>query len=205
MKKSVYIFTDNQMFFFALIALCDSYPRLQSEFEFHRISSDEIKKWLQNNMINESLIMAGPDMVSLLRFICIQNGSQCLQPYFRPEEVQKIFSGKPSTRKREKYILTTCETKALRPTKHELEIFACYLRGLTLYQIANYYGVSIKTISNHKRNLMKKLQVNSDINLYKVGRNYWQYNIANKMIFDMNTKIESSMARHIDDKAIMIT
>lgn len=172
MKKIIHIFTDDNIFYLALVALIGLYPQLECNFELQRISSCEIKVWLQKNIVNKSLIMAGPDMKSLVRFICILNGCQYLQSDFRPEEIQKVLLRVSRYLENGKYILSPSEAKALRPTKQEFLIFSGYLYGLTPYQIAKKHGLSIKTISHHKRSLMKKMQVNSDFQLYALSKKY---------------------------------
>lgn len=49
----------------------------------------------------------------------------------------------------------------------ELEVIRCYLRGMTLPQIAAKYSRSRKTISGQKQSALRKLGLRSDIELFK--------------------------------------
>lgn len=50
-------------------------------------------------------------------------------------------------------------------TKRELEILSLLAQELTSVQIANYLNISIPTVESHRRNMFKKLQVQSVVGL----------------------------------------
>lgn len=50
-------------------------------------------------------------------------------------------------------------------TKRELEILSLIAQELTSVQIANYLNISIPTVESHRRNMFKKLQVQSVVGL----------------------------------------
>ena len=50
-------------------------------------------------------------------------------------------------------------------TKRELEILSLIAQEFTSVQIANYLNISISTVESHRRNMFKKLQVQSVVGL----------------------------------------
>lgn len=50
-------------------------------------------------------------------------------------------------------------------TKREQEILELIAQELTSVQIANYLNISIPTVESHRRNMFKKLQVQSVVGL----------------------------------------
>jgi two-component system capsular synthesis response regulator RcsB len=57
----------------------------------------------------------------------------------------------------------------LRLSRSEIEVLRLFSRGMTVTQIAEHTGRSIKTISCHKCNAMKKLGIERGSNLYRWG------------------------------------
>lgn len=54
---------------------------------------------------------------------------------------------------------------AMALTKREQEILELIANELTSGQIANYLNISIPTVESHRRNMFKKLQVQSVVGL----------------------------------------
>ncbi len=54
-------------------------------------------------------------------------------------------------------------------SRREKEIFFSLLNGTTPEDIASFYHISVKTVSSHKSNIMKKFKLKSDFELFKVG------------------------------------
>lgn len=52
-------------------------------------------------------------------------------------------------------------------SKREIEVLIRLRLGLSLTAIAKNLGLSIKTVSTHKRNAMRKIGLSKDIDLYK--------------------------------------
>jgi len=50
-------------------------------------------------------------------------------------------------------------------TKRELEILSLIAQEFTSVQIANYLNIRISTVESHRRNMFKKLQVQSVVGL----------------------------------------
>ena len=50
-------------------------------------------------------------------------------------------------------------------TKRELEILSLIAQELTSGQIANYLNISITTVESHRRNMFRKLEVQSVVGL----------------------------------------
>ena len=55
-------------------------------------------------------------------------------------------------------------------TRRESEVLAMLMRGATSREIASTLSLSIKTIEAHRFNLMRKLDVHSRAELFKIGR-----------------------------------
>ncbi|TRZ69911.1 MAG: DNA-binding response regulator [Rhodocyclaceae bacterium] len=60
-------------------------------------------------------------------------------------------------------------TLAERLSARELEIFTLLVRGQPLTQIALSLGISVKTVSTHKANLMEKLAIHNNAELTRFG------------------------------------
>lgn len=179
MITKVNIFTDNEFFFFAMVEIFSSHPRLMNEYQLCKINSAGIGAWLRNSEAENEMIMAGPDMETLVRFICLEKQCAYVQSYFTLKEVQRCFNlGKP-------LLFLERNSRDLsrrhrRPTMREVNIMTCYLAGLTSYQISKRYGISVKTISTYKRRLMDKLHVNSDAELFRAA---FHYSMCNRLVF----------------------
>lgn len=68
MKVLVCVFTDNEFLFSAMVELLSSHTLLAEKYTLCKIRSDEIGAWM-HKADNNNMIMAGPDMESLVRFL----------------------------------------------------------------------------------------------------------------------------------------
>jgi DNA-binding NarL/FixJ family response regulator len=57
-------------------------------------------------------------------------------------------------------------------TRRESEVFVELCRGLSVSAIATHLHLSIKTVSTHKSNMMKKLTISNTADLIKLGLHY---------------------------------
>ncbi len=72
MKVLVCVFTDNEFFFSAMVELIASHPLLAKKYTLCKIRSDETGAWMRSAN-NEHMIIAGPDMESLVRIFAWKN------------------------------------------------------------------------------------------------------------------------------------
>lgn len=56
-----------------------------------------------------------------------------------------------------------------RLSRRENEVMSMLLGGQRLKEIAARLGISVKTVTTHRSRLMKKLQVEDNLNLYRYG------------------------------------
>ncbi|HBI6864613.1 TPA: helix-turn-helix transcriptional regulator [Enterobacter cloacae] len=173
MKVLVCVFTDNEFFFSAMVEIIASHPFLTEKYMLCKIRSDEIVKWM-HTADEQNMIMAGPDMESLVRIFCLEKRWNYLTTRLNASEMQDfLVLGVNRHYERKTNLVQT--RKSMKLSKQELNVLSWFLLGLTPYNMSRYYGLSVKTISTYKRRLMDKLNIKSDAELFKVGSTYRMY------------------------------
>jgi|GEM_PF-3307686 len=173
MKVLVCVFTDNEFFFSAMMELLSSHTLLAEKYTLCKIRSDEIGAWM-HTADNNNMIMAAPDMESLVRFFCLEKRWDYLTTRFSASEMQDFLAQKINRQHEVKKNLIRTRTH-LKLSKQELNVLSWFMHGLSPYSMSRYYGLSVKTISTFKRRLMDKLYIKSDAELFRVGWTYKMY------------------------------
>lgn len=84
--------------------------------------------------------------------------------------LQLVACGKSALLKRPQFFRPVSRRNFL--TRRELQVINCLFRGEVLGRIAKRMGRSLKTVSGHKRNAMRKLGVESDGMLLSLNKKY---------------------------------
>ncbi|WP_299998758.1 LuxR C-terminal-related transcriptional regulator [uncultured Cedecea sp.] len=174
MKKTLIIFTDNSFFFLAITSLFSSSPELADKYQIYQVTSDKVDEWIHVRDIYYEVLLAGPDMEILVRFICINEGGSYFTSNCPPDKIKLVFINKLNGIKSadEKTLQVKPRVKA---SSRESCVLGWLLSGLTPVQIADRYGMPVKKSSQYKRQLMKKLGVTSDMEMYKAVLKYTHF------------------------------
>ncbi|HDC4274068.1 TPA: hypothetical protein O8L25_003154 [Enterobacter cloacae] len=173
MKVLVCVFTDNEFFFSAMVELIASHPLLAKKYTLCKIRSDETGAWMRTAN-NEHMIIAGPDMESLVRIFCLEKQWDYLTARYNAREMQEFLSRRINRQHDAKKHLVRTRTH-LKLSTQELRVLSWFILGISPHNMSRHYGLSIKTISTYKRRLMDKLYIKSDAELFKVGLMYQTY------------------------------
>ncbi|WP_431225819.1 LuxR C-terminal-related transcriptional regulator [Serratia sp. L9] len=71
---------------------------------------------------------------------------------------------------KEKKSATYNRVKGISMTPCEISVFDSVMKGVSLTTLACINGRSIKTLNHHKRNLMRKLGVITNMELYRLAK-----------------------------------
>lgn len=141
-----------------LLSLCAQFPTLRVIVYTRSQKGEDLRSLL--NVPNISVVSRGDDLSLVGEFFSrVFNGERVLSPligsYLANSDAEDIFS---------QHNLTRCEN----------DVLTFLFNGMSLREIAEHQRRSIKTISAHKCNAMRKLQVKNDSELFSLRKNLTQ-------------------------------
>ncbi|MHA1048186.1 LuxR C-terminal-related transcriptional regulator [Enterobacter hormaechei subsp. steigerwaltii] len=168
MPKILNVITNNNFYFYSLIEIFSANDVLANMYHIKKIGSRNIASWLKETQDDHAIVMAGPDTESLTKLICTQRGYNYISSRFKVKDMMQFFLKGYKPRKNSACLKATNS----HISTQDIKVLIWVSSGLKPCDISKHYGISIKTISHHKRNLMKKLQIKSTMQLVDVASQY---------------------------------